>query len=194
MAQVKGVLLNAWVEFLGKRYGEKAVADAIQKLGAEDRALLSSPFLPSSWYSYDTLHSLRSLTRSLMKPGEKRLSLDIGRAMAEYVFTGVYKTFLVQDPVKQVEKFSWIGDFFFQEARKLESQFSSETSCLVRYRYEKGASPTTAICESLVGFWSRLIELSGAKDVKASHTKCIAKQADCCEFTFEWSMPRSSHA
>ena len=186
MADIKGVLLNAWVNFLKERYSPQAVTDALETLDSEDRIILAKPFLASSWYPYDMLHALRRLTRTLWKPEEGDISPDIGRRMAQEAFTGVYRSLLVNDPVKQVEKFSWIGDFFFREARKLETEITGEASCLVRYRYQQGANPSQAICASLKSFWSRTLELAGAENVAANHPKCTARGDALCEFSFQW--------
>ena len=191
MGEIKGILLTAWTTFLRNRYGDRAVSDVMEKLSAEDRDALPFSFLPSSWYPYDTLHNLRMLTRQLAKPTEEHLSVEIGRFMAEHVFTGVYWAFLTKDPIKQVQQFPRIGDFFFHEARKLDTQILGESRCLVRYRYESGISPTHSICESLTGFWSRTLELAGACAVKSSHPKCTADGAECCEFTFEWEAAKA---
>jgi hypothetical protein len=191
MANIKGVLLTAYMNFLTNRYGEKAVTEVLQTLEPEDRLLLSKQFLPSSWYPYSTLHALRKVTRALVTPTDRNLSVELGRYQAEFVFTGVYKTFLTKDPAKQVEKFSWIKDFFFQDARTLETEMLGATRCLVRYTYEPGASPTRAICESLGAFWSKTLELAGAPQIKSTHPKCVANRANCCEFIFEWEAPKS---
>ncbi len=186
MAEIKGVLLNAWITFLKNRYGEQAVADAIGKIATGDLFLLSGRFLDSSWYRYETLHTLRRVTRPLAGPTDQNMAVEIGRFMADYVFTGVYRSFLVPGPVQQVQKFSSIGDFFFREARKLETEIKGPSQCLVRYTYEPGATPTRSICESLTGFWSRTLELSGAAKVSATHLSCVTRGAQCCEFVFEW--------
>ncbi|HJQ70572.1 MAG TPA: hypothetical protein VKA70_16460 [Blastocatellia bacterium] len=185
MAEIKGVLLSSWMVFLKERYGDQAITDSLKRLSAEDRFLLSAPFLPSTWYKYETLYALRRLMQPMVKPAERNLSVELGRFMAEYVFTGVYRSFLVKDPAKQLKKFSWIKDFFFQEARKLETDIISESRYLVRYTYEPGAKPTRAICESLTGFWSRTLELSGVSKVKTAHPVCVARGANCCEFLFD---------
>jgi hypothetical protein len=192
MAEIKGILLSAWMEFLKKRYGAQAVSQSFESLDDEDRARLSAAFLASSWYPYSTLFALQKLTRPLAKPTDQHLSLEIGKYMAEHVFTGVYRSLLEKDPIKQVEKFSWIRNFFFQETRTLETEVVSESRCLVRYRYEGGAKPTRSICESLSGFWSRTLELSGAANVKRAHPKCVANKADCCEFVFDWETPHAA--
>lgn len=191
MAEIKGILLNGWVKFLNDRYGEQAVTNALGALSPEDRRLVRAVFLDASWYPYDALHALGRLTRPLMTRAEKDIASEIGRFMAQYAFTGVYRSLLAHDPIKQVEKFISIGEFFFHEARKLETNITGPASCLVRYRYESGAKPTRSICTSLGGFWSRSIELAGASDVRASHPKCVAAGADCCEFVFEWKPPAS---
>jgi hypothetical protein len=191
MAEIKGILLSAWMEFLKKRYGAQAVQQSLEALNDEDRLRLSAAFLASSWYPYSTLFALQKLTRPLASPADQNLSLEIGRFMAEYVFTGVYRSLLEKDPIKQVDKFNWIRDFFFQETRKLETELMSESRCLVRYRYEGGAKPTRAICESLSGFWSRTLELSGAAQVRRAHPKCVANKAECCEFVFDWQAQQS---
>ena len=188
MAEIKGVLLSAWMTFLKTRYGEQAVAAALDTLDVDDQAKLAAPFLPSSWYSYDTLYTLRKLTKPLATRADRNLSAEIGSFMAEHAFNGVYRSLLERDPVKQVKKFAWIGEFFFNEARKLETEITSDRSCVVRYRYEQGAAPTRAICASLGAFWSRTIELSGAAGIRAAHTKCVAAGDECCEFTFAWEL------
>jgi predicted hydrocarbon binding protein len=186
MAEIKGALLKAWISFLNERYGAQAVQRATAGLNPSDRALLATQFLDSSWYPYDTLHSLRRLTRPLVTSGDGDLAPAIGRHMAQQVFTGVYKSLLVGDPIKQVQKFAWISEFFFRETRKLETEITGAQSCVVRYRYEGGANPTRAICASLLGFWSRTLELAGARNLKGAHTKCVAEGASCCEFVLEW--------
>jgi hypothetical protein len=194
MAEIKGILLNAWMDFLKKRFGEQAVSQVLNTLSVEDRLLLSSSFLASSWYPYNTLHALRKLTRPFATSTDQNMSVEIGRFMAEYVFTGVYRSFLVKDPIKQVEKFSWIGEFFFRDARKLDTETGKGLRCLVRYRYETGATPTRAICESLIGFWSKTLELAGAFDVRSAHPQCVDSGGNCCEFLFEWRTTHSGHA
>ena len=187
MAEIKGILLNAWSKFLKDKYGEEAVAKAAAGLSPEERRLVPAMFLDASWYPFDSLHALRKLTKPLVTRTDGDITVEIGRSMAQTAFTGPYKALLAHDPIKQVQKFTSIGEFFFREARKLETEITGPASCLVRYRYEAGAKPTKAICISMGGFWSRSIELSGASRVKTAHPKCFAAGADCCEFVFDWN-------
>jgi hypothetical protein len=186
MAEIKGILLTAWMDFLKARYGAAAVAAAIENLDSEDRLLVSAPFLASSFYPYSSLYALRKLTRPFATPADKNLSVEIGRIMAEHVFTGAYRSLVAKDPVKQVEKITWVKDFFFKDSLILETELLDESRCLVRYRYDAGAKPTASICESLKGFWSKTLELAGAANIQANHPTCATKGAKCCEFFFNW--------
>jgi hypothetical protein len=186
MGDTKGIVLTAWMDFLNQRYGQAALAGALKTLSPEDQALLSAPFLPSSWYPYNTLHALRRVTRALVTPADQNLGVEIGRFMAEHVFTGIYRSVFIHDPVKMIEKFSWVGDLFYQEVRDLDTEILSDTKVLVRHRHKSGSKPTRAICESLQGFYGRTLELAGALAVRHTHPKCLARADDCCEFLFEW--------
>jgi hypothetical protein len=106
--------------------------------------------------------------------------------MAEAAFSGAYRSMMTKDPIKQVGKFSQITDFFFREARTLETEVVGGHGCIARYRYARNAYPSRGMCQSLIGFWSRVLEMAGASDVTASHTKCSLNGADCCEFVLNW--------
>ena len=191
MAEIKGILLNAWMELLKNRYGEQAVSQAFNAVGRNNPSLLSSFFLPTNWYPYSTLDGLRQVTRALATPATPTLSVEVGRFMAEYVFTGVYRTLLVKDPVKQLEKFPSIKEFFFHDTYDLEIDKTGDAGCLVRYRYEPGTSPTRAICESLGGFWSKALDLAGASNTQFTHPNCVLNGGPCCEFALAWQASNS---
>ena len=188
MADIKGVLLNAWMSFLNEQYGEAAVETAKADLPDADRFLLARPLLDSSWYPLTTLDTIGKLTRPLAKSGGPDFSRQIGRFMAQYAFTGVYRPLLAKTPLKQVKKFSETGEFFFRETRRLEAEPTGESSSVARYFYESGVQPRRGMCPSLVGFWSRTLEMAGGFNVNGEHTACVLKGDKCCEFVFEWSM------
>jgi hypothetical protein len=186
MAETKGVLLSAWRQLLSERFGEKAVTQAIASLPPEDRILLSPLFLPSSWYPFETLHSLRRLTRAVMADEPIDLTDSIGRFMAERACLGVYRTLLASDPAKEITKLTLVEELLFRPSRRIEVEPQGDSSVVMRYHYGDDVKLYRSICGSHVGFVSRMFELSGAKDVKGRHTKCVAKGADCCEFVYTW--------
>lgn len=189
MAEVKGVQLKAALMFLRVRYGEQAVNEAIDLLSPADRALLPPLLLDSNWYPNSVWRAVRRVSRMLMRDtetGGDDFPFELGKYLAQYAFTGVYKSLLEKTPIKQIEKFSSIKDFFSRDTRDVETKMLSNASCLVRYHYEKGAQVTRSTCVSSKGFWVRTLELTGASDVKATHPKCVIDGKNYCEFLFEW--------
>ena len=188
MAQIKGLLLNAWMTFLKLRFGDLALASALDLVSPEDRRFLSVPFLASSWYAYDMVDVLRRTTAELAGDGDLNLPEEIGRFMAQHTFTGIYRSLIAADPITQVEKAAWMEGFFLNAACNVETEITGATSCALRCTYESGVKPRRAICGGLTGFWLEMIELSGANGVTCHHTRCVLDGGDCCEFKFEWQV------
>jgi hypothetical protein len=186
MAEVKGVQLKGTMSFLSQRYGQAALEKATESLSAEDRALLPTVFLDSTWYSEDVWRAVRRLTRILTASAGPELPVELGRHISEYTFTGVYRSLLVNDPKKQAGKFGWVYDFFFRDAQKVESEVHDNSTCTVTYRYKSGDKPTRSACVGTLGYSMRTLELAGASNVKGSHKKCVADGHDRCEFFLEW--------
>ena len=188
MAQIKGLLLNAWMTFLKLRYGDLAVASALDLVSPDDRRMLSFPFLASSWYAYDMVQILMRVTNELAGEGHDHLAEEIGRFMAQNAFTGIYRSLMTEDPIKQVEKAAWMEGFFLNAACNVETEITGVTSCTVRCTYEAGVTPSRSLCDSLTGFWLEMLELSGARGVAGRHCRCVLDGADCCELKFDWQV------
>ena len=182
MAQVKGVVVNAMLAFLHETYSREAVEKAVTVLSPEDASLLRRRFLDSSAYPYDTWVALRHLMRSLTnRRGDAEA---VGAYVATYVFTGPYKPLLAKSPEEMVHKISSIKDFFYRDARDIEGRMTGPSSCVITYHYESEVRPTRAVCISNLGFWGRVLELSGGRKVTSTHTMCYCDGADRCEFSF----------
>jgi hypothetical protein len=186
MPEVKGVLIMGRLAFMKERFGETAVESAIARLNPEDRAALSTPFLPSTWYPLEALRLLDRLTKLCPDSGQSK-STEIGKAVAQYICTGVYKSMVAPDPIKQVGRISWVGDMLYRNYRHCESKLTSKSACVVTYIYDKGVMPTPGMCKSTTGFLIRLMELSGADRVTGIHDKCVGNGADRCEFRLAWT-------
>ena len=187
MAEVKGVLLNAWIQFLKSRYGEDEVVGAIQNLSPAQQYQLSAGFLDSSWYPYELHATLGALTRALATPADRNISFELGRYMADYAFDKVYKKLLSRES-NRLARNTWLEDSFFKGVRKVKSEMTGASSYLMRYYYEPSMKPTAGMCASTIGFCCRQAELAGEEKLKVIHPpdKCAAFGNDCCEVVIEW--------
>jgi hypothetical protein len=186
MAEMKGTQLRAILLFLVDRFGPAPVNAAIATLGPEERTLIPTAFLDASWYPFETLRAIRKIARALKPDHGTELAVEMGRAVADYTLAGVYRSLRVKDPQKLVDKAEKVHAFFYREAQEIEASALAPTSCLVRYRYARGVRPAPSTCASMSGFWTRALELSGARRVQAAHPKCTCEDGDACEFVFEW--------
>jgi hypothetical protein len=185
VASVKGVLVSAMKSFLVQQYGADAVAAAANELPPEEIALLDKRFLDGSMYPYDTMVALRHVMRLLVTKNPNAAS-DLGAYLADHIFTGVYKPLLAKNPSAMVAKIPWVKDFFYNDTEKVEAEMTGPSACRLTYRYEEGVRPTRAGCQGLGSFWARTLELTGAKNVRVTHTACLREGADRCEFTLAW--------
>jgi len=186
MAEIRGILLNGWMGLLKEKYAQEQIEDARLELDPEDRGLVSKILLDSNWYPLDTLYAFHGLTRLVAGEGKPILPIVIGRSMAERAYGGVYRRLPAKDPAKQVEKLSYISEFFFRDTRSLETEIDNHGACHIRYSYPVRKSESRSICLTLLGFWTATIEISGASRVKGAHTQCVGEGAKTCELVFTW--------
>ena len=186
MAEIRGILLNGWMGLLKEKYAQEQIEEARLELSPPDRGLASRVILDSNWYPIDTLYAFHQLTRLLAGRQKPILPVVIGRSMADRAYGGVYRRLPAKDPAKQVEKLSYISEFFFRDTQSLETEIDSRGACHIRYSYPVREADSRAICLTLLGFWSATIEISGASRVKGAHTKCVGEGAETCELVFSW--------
>jgi hypothetical protein len=186
MAEVKGVQVRATIQFLKDRFGNEAVETVVSRLAPEDRALLPSLLLDSNWYPYSVWRPVRRISRALADETGNDMAIDLGKFMAQYVFTGVYKSLLINDPARLLENFPSIHEFFYRDTSIIKTEIHSRTSGVVSYRYNGEIRPARSACQTTMGFWIRTLELSGAAQVKAIHSTCMADGGKACLFSFEW--------
>ena len=188
MAEIKGVQLKGALTFFSEQYGEDALNEAIAQLSAEDRALLPPKFFDSNWYPYDTWRALRRIAGILRTGSEPPdQAIRYGKYIAEYLLTGVYQSLVAKDPRRQVNRFNAIHDFFYKDTATIVVKQEGESVCSVEYSYTPAVKPVPSTCMSTMGFWMRVLELSGASTVKASHPTCLCKGEKYCLFRYDWS-------
>jgi len=185
MAEVKGTVINAWKKFLAERYGEEPLNSAIQSLEAKERLRLQSPILDSTWYPIDVQQALSRVTRSLAKPTENDMATELGRFMADYVYTRVYSVLLKNKPGKD-KPLDWFDDVVYRGLRTYVVEMTGPNSSVARYSYIEG-KPTPGQCRTLQAFIARKMELAGYQGVSCVHQKCLAKGHDSCDFLMQWT-------
>lgn len=186
---IKGVALKGTLDFLRARAGEDGVARALAALPEEIRAPLSKSILATSFYPLPWLVALQAETLRVAGLDSKEGLRLIGRFAAESAVTGVYRIFLkVGSPEFILGKSSRMFGNYFQgvgaEAfRMAELRPGFGRLELARY---PGGHPD--FCRRLDGYFERVLELSGAKEVRIHHSRCafVPGGGDLCEWGAKW--------
>ncbi|HEY6333417.1 MAG TPA: hypothetical protein VI756_29100 [Blastocatellia bacterium] len=184
--ELRGVQLKAVYTFIKQRYGNATVDAALKSLGPEDQSLIPGLLLDSNWYSYSAWRVVTRMMRVLDPHAGEEFCVEAGTYMADYCFVGAFRSLVTNSPAQQIDRFNRIHYLGVRNVSDIDAHAVAADSATVTYRYKKDVRTAVSTCATLRGFWSRLLEMSGAKDVVAMHNKCAARGADRCEFVFNW--------
>ena len=186
MAEIKGVLLNAQTLFLRNHFNEIELEQAKGTLTPQAAALLKPKYLDAVWYPYETSVALRHLMRAL--PLRRELDpVNVGAFIGQHTFTGVYSSLLANDAAKLVTNMPFLHGLVYRDWCALEPRLSGERSCAIVYgQMSEGVKPSRAVCQSLIGFWAKVLELGIGTPVSGAHPSCVCEGQPRCEFTFAW--------
>jgi hypothetical protein len=184
--ELRGVQLKAVYTFMKQRYGDATVDAALKSLVPQDQSLIPALLLDSNWYSYSAWQAVARMMRVLDPNAGEGFCLEAGKYMADYCFVGAFRSLVSNSPSQQIDRFSRIHYLGVRNVSDIETRNVAADSATVTYHYKKNVKTAVSTCATLCGFWSRLLEMSGARDVVATHSKCTARGADRCEFVFTW--------
>ena len=184
MKSIRGIMLNAWLQFLKERYGEDKVVKAIASLPADERPQMEKSILDASWYPIEITRVLGKIQAAV--GGKDEIAEDLGKYLAEYAFRGSYKVFLTNDPLSQAKKIANALDYFYRDVHKFEVETTGPHSCIMRYITER--APSVATCVSRRSWWIQTLQMSGAKKLKLTHSRCMSNGHNSCEYDVEWEL------
>ena len=185
MLNVKGSALKASVLYLQKNLDGISYEEFQKKVSPEIEEVLTNPVLTSSWYEFSILLKLMEAAKPYLHPEMGRsIAWDMGRFSADVGLTTVYKIFFkVADPSYIIKKASQVYQSYYSEGEMKLEEASSGKAVL----HLTGLSaPDAHLCDRLLGWMERTLELSGAKNMTMSHPKCLARGDDYCEFLGHW--------
>lgn len=185
MARVKGTAVGASLAYLKGRLGEEKFAQVLSGLSPEARAALTGTVLPSGWYEFSHLLELMKKAEVLLPRGAHSLAWEMGRYSAESGLKTVYKIFFrVADVNFILKKVSQVFSNYYDRGTMETVRTTDKTALLVLRGFDQ---PCPHFCDRLLGWMQRTVEMTGAKDVRMTHPRCMARGDDRCEYRGEWS-------
>jgi hypothetical protein len=163
---VKGVIFLDYARMIKKHKH----LDWDKHLEPEDREILSQMILPSQWYPLESYQRMGLAVFHEFAKGDVETVRAWGRTSMDEMLK-VYKTLVEEgEPLRTIEKFKILRSRFFDfEGIEIEPRPGNRVHIKVDLAFEGVAEEAYAL-QTLGGF-ERLLELSGAKEIRYQFLK-----------------------
>lgn len=162
MRQVKGILFVDYVRMLR---GHKGV-DWSTRLPADDLPYLTAHIDPVGWYPMATFERLGNQILHLVARDDLQAVRMWGRFSADALRATQPMLLAHGDPLETINRFRVLRATYFDfDALDVPMLHDEEAEIVIRYHMGMPAEEAAAL--QTVGFFERLLELAGAKDVDA---------------------------
>ncbi len=166
MGQVKGILFADYVRMIRSHKG----VDWTRFLTAEDLGYLRAQIVPDKWYPMASFERLGNASLSVIAGSDLDSVREWGRLSVDQLH-GAYPMLVApDDPIETLTRFRVLRSTFFDfEALHIPLLHDGEARVVIAYHM--GMPAEEAASHQTVGFFERLLELSGASDVASQLTE-----------------------
>ena len=163
---MKGTLFVDYVRMLRGRKD----TDWSRYLSPQDMVHLSERVVPSAWYPMETFERMGLAILDAIAQGDVETVRVFGRVSIDWLCKE-YPTLLARDdPRDTVMRFQVLRQSFFDYGA-LEISSVSDGEAAIAVGYGMGNRAEEAASWQTIGFFERLLEVAGAKDVQAWFSK-----------------------
>ena len=163
MRQVKGTLFVDYVRMLR---GHKGV-DWTQHLPPEDIAFLQARIDPAGWYPMDSFERLGNVILKLVARGDLQAVRMWGRFSVDALRFGNPGLVANGDPIETINRFRVLRSTFF-DFDALDVLMLHDDEAQIVVRYFMGDTAEEAAAMQTLGFFERLLDFAGAREVEAT--------------------------
>ena len=182
VGNVKGVLFADYVRMLRMRKD----IDWSQSLDAQDLGFVLGRVALDGWYPMDVFERLGNAILTHIADGQLGQVRLFGRVTVDPLIADQPFLLAKDDPIETVNRFRGLRATWF-DFDALQVPLLLDDECEIHVGYGMGQTAEEAAVWQTVGFFERLLEVSGAKDVKPSfHGKSWLGQTPTTRVQFHW--------
>jgi hypothetical protein len=178
---VKGALVVTLLDHLESELGSAESAQMLASIEPSQRQKLEGVILPIAWLPLSLFESLLSaMDRDQSDPVRATSS---GRAAAERELSTTHRLFLqTATPATVLDRLPHLHRVYFSRGEARVAALPKGT----RVEIDGLGAEGTALIGWLSGFWQRMLELAGARDVKVLATTSRARGDERSSVTLRW--------
>jgi hypothetical protein len=182
MASVKGSKITSKLSYLAERHGESSPARVLAALDEEDRKTLQF-VMEVGWYPQDLYERLLKAICRTVGEGDDGILAQIGAFSADHQFSRVYRVYRSADLVETLQNMVPIHAKLNQPSgMKVSIEGPGQSTIVVT---DPPATPV--ICAVSSGFYRRVLELHGAREVDVREPACSGRGDAACQFELRWT-------
>lgn len=185
MVQIKGTAFKEAVEQIKAHVDRAAFENILRQLDTETRKIIESEIVSSNWYSLDLFARFLEVQNRVLAGGNEEMIIRGAEATNERQLKGVYKAFVkVGSPEFVIERIAAVHATYFQGV-SIEVQLPGKGKALIKYVGFQKQHRIVGL--TIIGFFKKALELSGAKDVLTHFSTPIEEGRGYSELSVAWS-------
>ncbi len=183
MAQIKGTVLIDTIAAVKARAGEAEFAKIVEHLSPEGQGIFGATVHPSSWYPLDAFVEFLEVDIRETAGGDREVLAKRAERVIESQLRGIYKVFVkFGSPGFIITRISAVHSTYFQGVHIIP-EIEPHKAVI---KYVGFAKHQDIMGYTIVGFFRKALEISGAKGVVVNFTVPISAGGAHCELTIGW--------
>jgi|GEM_PF-1723262 len=184
MGNVKATRWLDCRKFFEERFGLESIHRVMVSLSPEDQAVLSKPILPITWLNYGSYLNFIFAADKILGKGDAALVRESAVFTASQHFKGIYRMFIsLTSPLFVARKSAQVWRQYFDVG---QAELNTVTDKCVELKLTDYPDIPLHHDLSHTTFMEEILRISGAKNVKGSHPKCMARKDPYCMWVFSW--------
>lgn len=188
VARIKGTALVDTIKALKaikKRGGQPELERVVGQLGAETRKIFDAPVKSWDWYSIDVFAELLEALVRETANGNPEILTERSEQVVDSQLRGVYRIFIkLGSPGYVIKRIAAVHETYFDGIQIIPEVDDSRQASIKYVGFKK----RHAILQyTIIGFFRKALELSGAKQVQVNFKVPMSDDAAYSEVAITWA-------
>ncbi|MGH7720341.1 MAG: hypothetical protein ACREON_16040 [Gemmatimonadaceae bacterium] len=183
VATARGSTARATLEFIRQAYGEALLESVLARLGDETREQVVSAATTAE-LPYETLLAFWRAADEALGAEHPRWMEDAGAfavgSLGQRLYGGLWRR---QSPVELITQSVSLFRLYYHPGDMVPVEVEAERAVLRLVGFD---AMETLFCQRQTGGLRRAAELSGGKDARVKHVRCVAHGDAYCEWEMTW--------